>query len=116
MSRNKKYSHKALQYWRSRTCDTDEPFCQIGVTLLQADAFKALSPGTRLLYLDMIQEAQSRPEFEFSKATAKRYGISESTLRRSIKELENAGFISYLSGSNTRTPNTYHFESKWKDP
>jgi len=64
----------------------------------------------------MTLEAKGRKQFEFPLSVAKRYGVSNSTLRRSVKELENAGFIKRVSGKTTRTPTDYEFDRSWKSP
>lgn len=108
---------KGVQYfWLSETNAANEPFVQIGVSLLQSEQFQRLANKTQLVYLYMTLEAKGKKQFEFPLAVAKRYGVSNSTLRRSTQELEEAGFIQRVSGKTTRTPTSYEFTRTWKTP
>ena len=65
----------------------------------------------------MAMESGGRPEFVFPLSAAKKYGISENTLRRGIKELIANGFIDMTSsGKTTREANYYAFSYRWKPP
>lgn len=93
------------------------PFAAIYTDLLQSEQFQELAPGEQILYIDMCVEAKGQVRFEFPKATAERYGISNAALRRCLPKLIKAGFISIESNNRTlRKPNKYRFEMNWKLP
>jgi len=63
----------------------------------------------------MLCESGGKREFEFPKSVGIKYGISYSTLTRSITELKNAGMINLvISGKSTRTKSLYAFMWAWK--
>lgn len=64
----------------------------------------------------MALEAKGNKQFEFPLSVAKRYGVGNSTLRRSVEELKEAGFIQSVSGKSSRTPTSYEFIKSWKTP
>lgn len=106
--------YKIPNFWLSKTNDTGEPFTQFGVSLFQSEELQRLPAGVRWVYLCMCEEAKGSKEFQFSLSTAARYGIKNTALRDSVKQLAAAGFIEYVSGRTTRTPNNYKFIIKWK--
>lgn len=94
-----------------------EPFIQLGATLLQSKTFQSLSHTTRNVYFAMLVESKGFKEFEFSRTTSARYGFSDKTTRRAINRLIEQKFIvKKQSGKNTRTPNKYEFSQEWKFP
>lgn len=53
--------------------------------------------------------------FAFPRRVAEKYGISEDSLRRAVKELEQKGFIKcYAHNSNLRKADLYQFSIEWK--
>lgn len=93
------------------------PFAAIYADLLQSAQFQELAPGEQMLYISMCVEAKRQVEFEFPKATAEQYGISNAALRRCMPKLIEAGFISIVANNRTlRKPNRYRFELDWKLP
>ncbi len=80
-----------------------------------SDAFKRLTAGAQSCYLAMALEAAGRIDFSFPLHIAKKFGISNSSLRRHIEELESAGFIEVVErNANSRTANAYRFAFGWK--
>lgn len=68
-----------------------------------------------MLYIVMSLEAKGQEAFEFSRATAEMYGISNAALRRCVPKLIDASFISVVENNRTRRkPNVYRFEIGWK--
>ena len=59
-------------------------------------------------------ESGGKREFTFPLSAAKKYGITDNSLRRHIDELTRAGFISVRSGASIRQPNIYTFSFEWK--
>ena len=93
------------------------PFATIYADLLQAEQFQKLARGEQMLYIAMCVEAKKYETFEFSKAVAEQYGISNAALRRCMPKLIDAGFISVVENNRTRRkPNVYRFEVDWKLP
>ena len=121
MSKSSKKTGKPLPGWATGTLDgkmesgKQEPYTRIGVTLLKHSAFIDLNPCAKLLYSLMTLECGGNREFTFPLHTAAQYGINAKTLRRSVKELAEAGFIEIVqSGKITREPNRYRFIFDWK--
>ena len=116
MSRNKTH-HSGLLPWLSAKPDGKEKrFIQIGNTLLLSKEFQALGSGAQRLYFAMAMESGGKRQFIFPQSAAKKYGITPSSLRRHVKELEQAGFLAVLSLQNLRLPNEYEFSLRWKEP
>ena len=91
------------------------PFVSLYADLLQSEKFQELAPGEQMLYIMMMLEAKGQEAFEFSRATAEMYGISNAALRRCVPKLIDAGFISVVENNRTRRkPNVYRFEIGWK--
>lgn len=91
------------------------PFVSLYADLLQSEKFQKLAPGEQMLYITMALEAKGQESFEFSRATAEQYGISNAALRRCVPKLAEAGFISIVENNRTRRkPNVYRFEMDWK--
>lgn len=68
-----------------------------------------------MTYLAMALEAGGRAGFIFPLSAAKKYGISESSFSRHLKELMQKEFIALeSSGRVTREPNKYRFSFGWK--
>ena len=90
------------------------PFVSLYADLLQSKEFQELAPGEQMLYIMMTLEAKRQETFEFSRATAEQYGISNAALRRCVPKLIDAGFISVVENNRTRRkPNIYRFELGW---
>ena len=104
--------------WLSAKKDCREGrFIQIGNSLLFSELFHRLKDSSKYLYLCMAMEAAGRSDFLFPLSVAKKYGISESTLRRGLEDLKKEGFIELTSsGQVTREPNYYRFVYDWKPP
>lgn len=112
-----------LPWLSSRQDNTEGRFVQLGNSLLlshkddsglESNLFVTLSPTAKLVYLCMTMEAGGKKNFQFPLSAAKKYGIAQSTLRRSIDELLQAGFIKRQSGRTARLPNNYEFSLDWK--
>lgn len=116
MSSSRNQIKGVSQFWLSHTNAQNEPFVQIGISLAQSEQFQCLSNSTKLVYLYMTLEAKGNRQFKFPLSVAKRYKVSNSTLRRSADELEKAGFIKRVSGKTNRTPTDYEFIRSWKSP
>ena len=118
MSRHKAAQHcKILPWLSARENNQEGRFLQIGNSLFLCDHFQNLSDGTKYLYLCMALESGGKKDFQFTRTSAKKYGISSSSLRRHVAELKESGFISFSSGANLRQPNEYIFSFEWKaDP
>lgn len=114
MPRRKAARHCKIVPWLSARLDSKEGrFIQIGNSLLLSEKYNALRPVTRLLYLCMAMEAGGNKSFNFPLSAAKKYGFSESSLWRGVKELESAGFLRHVSMKNLRMPNEYTFYDGW---
>jgi len=114
MSRYKAKS--GLVPWMSARSDGREKrFIQVGNTLLLSKTFQALGPGAQRLYFCMAMESGGKRQFIFPQSAAKKYGITPSSLRRHVKELETAGFLTVHSLQNLRLPNEYEFSHRWKE-
>lgn len=113
---SKKYKAKVeLVPWLSaRPDNVEKRFIQVGDTLLFNKAFRNLTVGSRYTYFCMAMECAGRRSFLFPQATAKKYKITPSSLRRHVDELEANGFIKVYSGKITREPNRYEFCFDWK--
>lgn len=113
---SKKYKAKVeLVPWLSaRPDNVEKRFIQVGDTLLFHKAFRSLTVGSRYTYFCMAMECAGRRSFLFPQATAKKYKITPSSLRRHVDELEAKGFIKVYSGKITREPNRYEFCFDWK--
>lgn len=111
-------SHKkrGLVPWLSAKADGKEVrFIQVGNSLLLSKQFHKLSTGAQHLYFCMAMESGGHREFIFPQSAARKYGISPSSLRRHIRELEKANYITVQSMKNLRLPNRYHFSLGWKE-
>lgn len=113
--------HKAAQNcqilpWLSQKANCKEPkFLQIGVSLFESDAFQALTPAQRYLYLCMCQDAGGHQVFEFPRARFTHYGISNTAARAGIERLIAEGFIEReFCGKFTREKSKYRFSLRWK--
>lgn len=102
--------------WLSARLDNREGrFLQIGNSLLLSKEFQGLSPGARHVYLTMALEAGGKREFTYPRSTALKYGFSESSALRYIRELVAAGFVEKIvCGRFARVPNQYKFSLRWK--
>lgn len=112
----RKKSGGVMLPWLSARLDNKEGrFIQIGNSFLLSKEVKDLSPGARLMYLAMAMESAGKREFTFSRSTAQKFGISETTAARYIKELSSSGFIEMVScGRFARVANVYRFSMNWK--
>lgn len=117
MPRRKTAKNSQIKPWLSRRPDNKEPiFTLVGISLLQCAEFQELSNGAQMCYICMTVASAGKREFEFSRATAQKFGIPDKSLRRHVAELTENGFIiTRSSGRNTRSPNTYSFCLKWKE-
>ena len=102
--------------WLSARPDNKEGrFLMVGNSFLLSEKVQNLSPGARFMYLSMAMESAGKREFTFSRSTAQKFGISETTAARYIKELSSSGFIETVScGRFARVPNVYRFSFSWK--
>lgn len=104
-----------IKPWLSARVDCKEKrFVQIGNSLMFSEAFQRLNSGSKHLYFCMALESAGRSYFTFPLSAAKKYGISGTSLRRYINELERKGFIVRHSMRNLRQPNDYNFCYDWK--
>lgn len=93
----------------------DSRYIRVGTSLYTHPAFTNLKPSTRFIYHLMIDKAAGKREFPFPRAYYRERGLSESTVRRAIAELKEAGFIELIfSGKLTRQQNQYRFIWNWK--
>ena len=91
------------------------PFIRIFADLPRDPVFNRLTPCARLCFIYMGIESGGKNAFQFTRATAAAYGISNATLRRCITELEKNGFIRCVAnGKSTRTASDYIFLQDWK--
>lgn len=68
-----------------------------------------------MTYLCMALDAAEHSGFTFPLGAAKKYGLSESSFNRYVKELIQKKFIVLVSsGRTTREPNRYKFAFEWK--
>ena len=91
----------------ARPDNVEKRFIQVGNTLLFNEAFGSLTVGCRYLYFCMSMESAGKRRFVFPQAAAKKYGITPSSLRRHVDELEAKRFIKVYSGQCVRKPNIY---------
>ena len=109
---------KKLHWWLHALTDDRKfkNFIQVDITLFESEAFQNLTDSAKITYLCLCYQAgHNEDNFTLSRYTAKKkYGISESTLRRNIAELQQAGFINVKSGWTTREKNVYSFSARWK--
>ena len=115
MARKKKTA-RPLPPWASALPDCRDPcFIQVGASLMQSQAFKALGASAAKLYFCCMSESTGKMNFQMPLSKAEKYGFSASTFRRALVELEEHGFIQTMrSGKNTRTASDYQFSSKWR--
>lgn len=118
MSKHKSAKNALIKPWLSGKIDCQEGrFIQVGNSFLLADQVKALSGNELKTYLALSMESGGKPWASLSStAGAKKYGISESTFRRSIQGLEEKGFISCVFEDNPYRykTNVYRFTFGWK--
>ena len=114
MSKKCKAKGELVPWLSARPDNTEKRFIQVGDTLLFNKAFKGLTVGCRYTYFCMAMECGGRCSFLFPQATAKKYKITPSSLRRHVDELEAKGFLKVYSGKPTREPNRYEFCFDWK--
>ena len=113
MSRKKSGAH--IVGWLSARQDCAEGrFVQIGNSLLLSTKYQNLTAGAKNTYQCMAMESGGKREFTFPLSTAKKYGITDNSLRRHVDELTRAGFITVRSGASIRQPNIYTFSFEWK--
>ena len=113
----KRHKSRPLNPWCSGAINNREKaFTQIGQLLLQSPAFCNLTPTAKILYICMTLVSYGHVEFNFTKSTAEKYGISRSSLLRGVEALNSAGFIEIVySGKVTREPSRYRFSTRWKE-
>ena len=111
----KKSGGVMLPWLPARLDNKEGRFIQIGNSFLLSKEVQDLSPGARLMYLAMAMESAGKREFTFSRSTAQKFGISETTAARYIKELSSSGFIEMVScGRFARVANVYRVSMNWK--
>jgi len=116
MGRHKAAVNCDIRPWLSARPDCKEGrFIQVGNSLYLSKTFQSLSSGAQQLYERMTMESGGRQTFLFPLSAAHKYGIAESSFRRYVKELIEAGFIERRSNKNLRKPNDYCFLLSWKD-
>lgn len=106
----------SISPWMSAKTDCKEGrFIQVGNSLLLSEKAKTLSAGARLMYLCMAMESGGKVGFQFPRSSGLKYGFSETTYERYLKELTAAGFIECVShNKNLRLANDYKFSFGWK--
>ena len=115
MSKHKAAQNCNILPWVTEKTDGKEGrFLLVGNSLLLSKVFQSLSVGARQLYLCMALESGGKRNFEFPLASAKKYGIPQTSFRRYVDELIEAKFILRFSNANLRQPNQYEFTSAWK--
>ena len=116
MGRAKSAKNIEIKPWLSANADNREGrFVQLGNSLLLSKRFHELTSGARFMYMCMTMESGGAREFIFPVSAAAKYGISQSSLERQIKELIAAHFISCIEQNQTiRKPNLYRFTVDWK--
>lgn len=87
-----------------------ENFIQIGNSVFFSINFKNLSPGERLMYLCLAHKAGGASEIDFPNTDFPRYGFTERTAWRYLRELEKAGFVGRNSGRYCWAPSRYKFK------
>jgi len=109
-------SKQPLPGWLSAKSDGfDHRFIQVGNSLLLSKAFQELSYGAVFTYLCMAMESAGKIEYIFPRSAARKFGISDSSAERYIKELIRKGYITLKSSGRTvRQPNVYRFCFDWK--
>lgn len=112
--------HNKVPFYKSPSGGASEtgrpiPFVQVYADLMEHPSFCALTSGSMRLYFIMLLESKGRKEFELPYAVLrKKYGYrSDTTIAKSVKELENTGFITKISGKSNRTKTQYSFSSEW---
>ena len=94
------------------------PHVELYADLLQDPAFAGLTGSAYKTYIGMMKERGQQSEnfaFAFPRRVAEKYGISEDSLRRAVKELEQKGFIKCCAhNSNLRKADLYQFSIEWK--
>ena len=103
--------------WLSAKVDCREGrFIQVGNSFLLSKDIQKLSSGAVCTYLCMAMESGGKPDFEFTRTDAAKYGISNATLRRHVAELVAKGFIHCASGKASKQPSQYRFSTeRWKN-
>ncbi len=115
MPRRKTAKNCNVRPWLSANGDCREAiFTLVGNSLLLSETFQRLTPGAQMTYICMTVQSAGKREFQFPRATARKYGIADKSFRRYVRELETAGFINVNSGKITREPNIYSFSLQWK--
>lgn len=115
MPRRKAAKNCNVRPWLSANSDCKEAiFTLVGNSLLLSEAFQRLTPGAQITYISMSVVSAGKREFQFPNSTARKYGISDKSFRRYVRELEAAGFLTINSGKITREPNIYSFSLEWK--
>ncbi len=118
MSKKKKY---APQRWET---PVDGTYTRLYEYMLKSDAWKDLNHASRTVYLvlkmqykgDLTGNTIKCPYKDFKRD----YGMSSSTVKNAIADLENHGFIRCASGilvtkNLHREPNEYTFTDDWID-
>ena len=94
------------------------PHVELYADLLQDPAFAGLTGSAYKTYIGMMKERGRQSEnfaFAFPRRVAEKYGVSEDSLRRAVKDLEQKGFIKCCAhNSNLRKADLYQFSIEWK--
>lgn len=116
--------NRDIPFWKTgRTCGIGPqgrrmPHVELYADLLQDPAFAGLTGSAYKTYIGMMKEhGQQSGDFAFAfpRRVAEKYGISEDSLRRAVKELEQKGFIKCCAhNSNLRKADLYQFSIEWK--
>ena len=114
MSKKRRHKIEIVPWMSGNPTNEEKRFIQVGNSLLFHDAFNSLTVGCRYLYLCMSMECAGKRKFVFPQAAAKKYGITPSSLRRHVDELEAGHFVKVYSGQSVRKPNIYEFCFDWK--
>ena len=114
MGKKRRRKIEIVPWMSGNPTNEEKRFIQVGNSLLFHDAFNRLTVGCRYLYFCMSMECAGKRKFVFPQAAAKKYGITPSSLRRHIDELEAEHFIKVYSGKCVRKPNIYEFCFDWK--
>ena len=76
--------------------------------------FTRLSIGARCLYLICVAKSTGNGDLEMSRTSAEKYGISESSFQRYMRELKRAKFIHLAEiGGYGQVPNRYKVVLDW---
>ena len=120
-------STQSLKITDTKTC-CNEQHVRIARSMLYSDAFMTLNGNAMKLYMILRLKYFNEEENNFDFAFSKSLGVkilkisdnSEKTIRRSLKELVQHGFLDRTFNSNgggmkNKISNRYKFSTRWKD-